>query len=117
MIRVVCPLEEESAWVICAGPETPSRNEPVKLMVHRAFLAGSSWARGPMEGPEVSGDLRCGREARMSVHQCPKCELRFTWKTELEDHCGKDHPDFRHDYPAASAHRRPAPGPQSTPDP
>ncbi len=23
----------------------------------------------------------------MTVHQCPKCELRFTWKTELDDHC------------------------------
>ena len=35
----------------------------------------------------------------MSVHQCPKCELRFTWKTELDDHCAHDHPAFHHDYP------------------
>ena len=36
----------------------------------------------------------------MSVHQCPKCELRFERKTELEDHCAADHPQFRHEYPA-----------------
>jgi hypothetical protein len=35
----------------------------------------------------------------MTVHQCPKCELRFTHATELDDHCGKDHPSFHHDYP------------------
>lgn len=35
----------------------------------------------------------------MSIHQCPKCELRFTWKTELDDHCHNDHPSFQHDYP------------------
>jgi hypothetical protein len=35
----------------------------------------------------------------MSVHQCPKCELRFTWQSELDDHCRTDHPTFRHDYP------------------
>jgi hypothetical protein len=35
----------------------------------------------------------------MTVHQCPKCELRFAWKTELDDHCRTDHPQFRHDYP------------------
>ena len=37
----------------------------------------------------------------MSVHQCPKCELRFERKTELEVHCRSDHPGFRHEYPAA----------------
>lgn len=36
----------------------------------------------------------------MTVHQCPKCELRFEWKTELDDHCWHDHPEFRHEYPA-----------------
>lgn len=36
----------------------------------------------------------------MTVHQCPKCELRFDYKTELDDHCWHDHPQFRHDYPA-----------------
>jgi hypothetical protein len=36
----------------------------------------------------------------MTVHQCPKCELRFDWKTELDDHCWHDHPEFRHEYPA-----------------
>ena len=35
----------------------------------------------------------------MTVHQCPKCELRFTWPTELDDHCRTDHPAFHHDYP------------------
>jgi hypothetical protein len=35
----------------------------------------------------------------MTVHQCPKCELRFSWKTELDDHCRRDHQEFRHDYP------------------
>jgi hypothetical protein len=43
----------------------------------------------------------------MTVHQCPKCELRFGLKTELDDHCWHDHPEFRHEYPAA----RPAPQP------
>ena len=42
----------------------------------------------------------------MTIHQCPKCELRFTWKTELDDHCANDHPQFKHDYPV----RKPAPG-------
>jgi hypothetical protein len=36
----------------------------------------------------------------MTVHHCPKCELRFGYKTELDDHCWHDHPEFRHDYPA-----------------
>jgi hypothetical protein len=40
----------------------------------------------------------------MTVHQCPKCELRFTWKTELDDHCTNDHPQFKHEYPV----RKPA---------
>ncbi|HEX8082499.1 MAG TPA: hypothetical protein VF557_19985 [Jatrophihabitans sp.] len=48
----------------------------------------------------------------MTVHQCPKCELRFTWVTELEDHCRQDHPQFRHDYPvrkpAAAQRQQPA---------
>jgi hypothetical protein len=46
----------------------------------------------------------------MTVHQCPKCELRFSWVTELEDHCRQDHPEFRHEYPVrkpAAAHRQP----------
>jgi hypothetical protein len=36
----------------------------------------------------------------LTIHQCPKCELRFDHKTELDDHCWHDHPQFRHDYPA-----------------
>jgi hypothetical protein len=35
------------------------------------------------------------------THQCPKCELRFSWRTELDDHCRADHPDFHHEYPAS----------------
>jgi len=42
----------------------------------------------------------------MTIHQCPKCELRFTWKTELDDHCANDHPQFKHEYPV----RKPAAG-------
>lgn len=40
----------------------------------------------------------------MSVHQCPKCELRFTLRPELEYHCREEHPEFQHDYPAAWQH-------------
>ncbi len=39
----------------------------------------------------------------MSVHQCPKCELRFSWATELDDHCRQDHPEFQHEYLTAHA--------------
>jgi hypothetical protein len=35
----------------------------------------------------------------MTIHQCPKCDLRFNWRTELDDHCRTDHPQFHHDYP------------------
>jgi hypothetical protein len=38
------------------------------------------------------------------THQCPKCELRFTWHTEVDDHCRTDHPEFHHDYPASVQH-------------
>jgi hypothetical protein len=33
-------------------------------------------------------------------HQCPCCELRFAWRTELEDHVVADHetPDTRVTY-------------------
>ena len=27
------------------------------------------------------------------VHQCPKCELRFSFRTELEQHLREDHPE------------------------
>lgn len=36
----------------------------------------------------------------MTVHHCPKCELAFALKAEVEDHCWHDHPEFRHEYPA-----------------
>lgn len=40
----------------------------------------------------------------MTVHQCPKCELRFSLKPELDHHCREEHPEFVHEYPAAWAH-------------
>lgn len=46
------------------------------------------------------------------THQCPKCELRFTWVTELDDHCRTEHPGFRHDYPASVHHDFSAPAVQ-----
>ncbi len=44
----------------------------------------------------------------MTTHQCPKCELRFERKTELDDHCWHDHPEFRHEYPAVAPPEPPA---------
>ena len=35
----------------------------------------------------------------MTVHQCPKCPLRFNFATELDYHCRTEHPDFKHEYP------------------
>ena len=49
----------------------------------------------------------------MTVHQCPKCELRYSWKTELDDHIWHDHPDFRHEYPVWSAHHPPTAEPKA----
>jgi hypothetical protein len=40
----------------------------------------------------------------MTVHQCPKCELRFDRATELDDHCREEHPQFHHDYPVRGVH-------------
>jgi len=55
----------------------------------------------------------------MTFHQCPKCELRFDWITELNDHCWHDHPEFRHEYPVAKpashAAEQPADQPTKTP--
>ena len=52
----------------------------------------------------------------MSVHQCPKCELRFTYQTELDYHCREEHPDFKHDYPVHHAEPPTSPtGPQRRP--
>ena len=41
----------------------------------------------------------------MTIHQCPKCDLRFTWQTELDDHCRTDHPQFHHEYPVRGVHQ------------
>lgn len=49
----------------------------------------------------------------MTIHQCPKCELRFEWRTELDYHCRNDHPEFRHEYPVS----KPAPHPAATAQP
>jgi nucleotide-binding universal stress UspA family protein len=36
-----------------------------------------------------------------TIHQCPQCELRFAYRTELDDHRRADHdPDVREDVPA-----------------
>lgn len=41
----------------------------------------------------------------MTIHQCPKCELRFERQTELDDHCRNDHPGFHHEYPVRGVHQ------------
>jgi hypothetical protein len=53
----------------------------------------------------------------MTIHQCPKCELRFDWKTELDDHCRHDHPEFRHEYPAVPVAAEQEPEPVAPPHP
>ena len=40
----------------------------------------------------------------MTMHHCPKCELRFQHLTELEHHCRTDHPTFHHEYPVGGVH-------------
>lgn len=53
----------------------------------------------------------------MTIHQCPKCELKFALLTELENHCREDHPQFHHDYPVRGVHHYEAeqPAPQNQP--
>jgi hypothetical protein len=53
----------------------------------------------------------------MTVHQCPKCELRFAYKTEVDDHCRHDHPEFRHEYPAVHQAPEPLPTHELAPPP
>jgi hypothetical protein len=43
---------------------------------------------------------------RMSVHQCPECELRFSDEPELRDHLDTDHP-------GAIGEHLPHPGPHA----
>lgn len=50
----------------------------------------------------------------MTIHHCPKCELRFERKTEMDDHIWHDHAEFRHDYPATAP---PPPPPVVAPTP
>jgi hypothetical protein len=52
----------------------------------------------------------------MTIHQCPKCELKFAYKTEVDDHCWHDHPEFRHEYPA-TVPPPPVPEPHEVPPP
>ena len=59
----------------------------------RAYRCTNGSARGQSDSAGPGGVV-------MTIHQCPKCELRFTWKTELDDHCANDHPQFKHEYPA-----------------
>jgi hypothetical protein len=53
----------------------------------------------------------------LTIHHCPKCELRFTHKTELDDHIWHDHAEFRHDYPASAPPPVAASEPAHTPRP
>ena len=53
----------------------------------------------------------------MTIHQCPKCELKFAYKTEVDDHCWHDHPEFRHEYPAVAPPPPPAPEAAEPPPP
>lgn len=50
----------------------------------------------------------------MTIHHCPKCDLAFSLKAEVEDHCWHDHPEFRHDYPAAKHPAREADAARAT---
>jgi hypothetical protein len=45
-----------------------------------------------------------GGEVSMTIHQCPKCELKFAIKTVLDWHLRNDHPQFHHDYPVRGVH-------------
>jgi len=38
---------------------------------------------------------RDDREAEMEVFQCPVCELKFHYPSELDDHMAAEHPGFR----------------------
>src|SRR4051794_13136278 len=67
----------------------------------REGLAHTDWYLVRGSAAFYRGKCRARREeTAMTVHQCPKCELRFVHRTELDDHCWHDHPEFRHDYPA-----------------
>jgi hypothetical protein len=39
------------------------------------------------------------------VSQCPKCELLFVIRPQLDDHLAHDHPDFTHTYVPSSSRR------------
>ncbi len=40
----------------------------------------------------------------MSALQCPKCELKFGLRSELDYHCREDHATFQHEYPIGWTH-------------
>jgi hypothetical protein len=52
----------------------------------------------------VDSGLFGDREEFTMMHQCPKCELRFAYQTELDYHCRNDHPTFHHEYPVRGEH-------------
>jgi hypothetical protein len=43
------------------------------------------------------------------VHQCPYCELRFLFATEVKDHVLTDHPEHAATFAAADPREHPAP--------
>ena len=45
----------------------------------------------------------------MTVYQCPKCELKFSWRTERDHHCREEHPDFQHEYRESHPEQPPPP--------
>jgi Flp pilus assembly protein TadB len=49
------------------------------------------------------------------VHQCPKCELRFSFRTELEHHLREDHPQPAPAGPASAVKVDDAPARTATP--
>ncbi len=79
----------------------PSRAEldaalaPARLRQWRSAAGGETMAGPAGIGRQHHLPARCG----VAIHQCPKCELRFDRRTELDHHCREDHPDFHHDYP------------------
>jgi hypothetical protein len=42
-------------------------------------------------------------------HQCPYCELRFRFATEVKDHVIQDHPTHRRSFAAADPRERAVP--------
>jgi hypothetical protein len=64
-------------------------------------------------GEEDRNALARGRSERDewsmfdNEHQCPYCELRFSYLTEVKDHVTHDHPDHAHVVDALDPHELP----------